>query len=278
MDSSRKVIYINFRFREMWKLPADIAATAEDDQLFQYALNQLMYPGVFYKKVNDLYASPRDERDTILLKDGRIFEILSCPIINEAMVNGILWTFRDITEKKLAEDMLFTMLKRKVTIDSLTGLFNRQYFETAIAKALAHIKRYGTDTSLIMLDVDHFKAVNDNYGHDVGDKVLVELAKRCKTILRESDILARWGGEEFFIILPETDARAAGEAAEKLRYRIMSEPFVQVGKVTISLGVTGILSTDSKDSLLKRIDDALYESKHLGRNRVVVKIPPSGNT
>ncbi len=143
----------------------------------------------------------------------------------------------------------------------------------AIAKALAYIKRYDTNISLVMLDIDHFKEVNDKYGHDVGDKVLVEFAKRSKAILRGVDILVRWGGEELITILPETDVNAAGEAAERLRQYIMSEPFFHVGKITVSLGVTGILLSDTKDSVLKRIDDALYESKRLGRNRVTTKFP-----
>lgn len=243
--------------------------TREDHRLIQFVLDQLEDPQDFSDKVNALYASPRYDRDTVMLKDGRIFERLTGPITNEGMVNGIIWTFRDITEKKLAEEKL----QRMATIDSLTGLFNRQYFETELTKTLSYMRRYGTDTSLIMLDVDHFKAVNDKYGHDVGDKVLVGLAQQSKTILREPDILARWGGEEFIFILPETGVKAAGEAAERLRHYIMSESFFQVGKITVSLGVTGILLTDTKDSLLKRVDDALYESKRLGRNRVAIKFP-----
>lgn len=268
VDNNRKVIYINSRFKDMWQLPADIILTTEDRRFVQYISDQLKHPQDFLSKVNALHAAPQHDWDTVMLKDGRIFERLACPMTNEGMVNGILWTFRDITEKKLAEEKL----QKMAIIDSLTGLFNRQCFEMELAKALAHIRRYSNNISLVMLDVDDFKAVNDTYGHDVGDKVLVELAKRSKAILREPDILARWGGEEFIIILPETDIRAAGEAAERLRHHIMSEPFFQVGKVTISLGVTGILFKDTKDSLLKRLDDALYESKRLGRNRVVVRI------
>jgi diguanylate cyclase (GGDEF)-like protein len=250
----------------MWKLPSDITDTREDELLVQYVLDQLKNPEAFYNKLNELYASARDDWDTIMLKDGRIFELLSCPIINEENVNGTFWSFRDVTEKKLAEEKL----QRMATIDSLTGLFNRQSFETELTQTLAHIRRYGRDASLIMFDVDHFKVINDNFGHAAGDQVLVELAERSKAVLREADFLVRWGGEEFIVILPETDARAAGEAAERLRRYMETEPFFPVGRMTISLGVTGILPTDTKDSLLKRLDDALYESKRLGRNRLVV--------
>jgi len=266
VDNNRRVVYTNSRFKEMWQLPGDIFATLKEEQRIQYILDQVQDPEAFYSKVNALYASPREDWDTIMLKDGRIFEFLSCPILNEGRVNGILWTFRDITEKKLAEDRL----QRMATTDSLTGLFNRQYFETELSQALAQVRRYGRDTSLIMFDLDHFKAVNDNHGHNVGDKVLVELAKRSRASLRDSDIPARWGGEEFIIILPETEEGAAGEVAERLRGHMEAEPFFHVGRVTISLGVTGILSADTKDSLLKRLDDALYEAKRLGRNRVAM--------
>lgn len=274
VDNNKNVVYINSRFKEMWKIPAAIFDTSKKDRLLQHILSQLQEPEAFYKKVKELYASPQEDRDTIMLKDGRIFELLSCPIFNENRLNGTLWTFRDITEKKLAEENL----QRMATTDSLTGLFNRQRFETELSQALAHIKRYRRDTSLIMFDLDHFKTINDNYGHNVGDEVLVELAKRSKSIVRESDILARWGGEEFIIILPETDAETAAEVAERLRQYMETEPYSQVGKVTISLGVTAILSTDTKDSLLKRLDTALYEAKRFGRNRVVADFPFSGHT
>jgi diguanylate cyclase (GGDEF)-like protein len=266
VDKNRKVIYINSRFQKMWKLPSDIIATREDERLIQYVLDQLKSPEAFYDKVNELYVSGWDDWDTIMLKDGRIFELLSCPIINEGSVNGTFWSFRDVTEKKLAEEKL----QKMATIDSLTGLFNRQSFETELTQTLAHIRRYGRHTSLVMFDVDHFKVIYDNYGHAAGDEVLKELAERSKAVLREADFLVRWGGEEFIVILPETDARAAGEATERLRRHMETEPFFSVGRITISLGVTGILPTDTKDSLLKRLDDALYESKRLGRNRLVV--------
>ena len=267
VDKNRKVIYTNSRFKEMWNLPADIDFTAKDEPPVQYVMDQLEDPESFLSKVNAFYASPQHDWDTVKLTDGRIFELVATPIINEGLINGILWTFRDITERKLAEENL----QRMASTDSLTGLFNRQYFETELSRSLALIKRYGTNISLVMLDIDHFKEVNDTYGHDVGDKVLVEFAKRSKNILRKPDILVRWGGEEFIIILPETDVTAAGEAAERLRQNIMSEPFFHVGKVTVSLGVTGILFSDTKDSLLRRLDHALYESKRLGRNRLTTK-------
>ena len=269
VDKNRKVIYINSRFKEMWNLPAESNFTAEDKHPVQHVMDKLEHPQEFLNKVNAFYASPQHDWDTVKLTDGKIFEWVVCPITNEGLVNGILWTFRDITEKKRAEEKL----QRLASTDSLTGLFNRQHCETELAKALAYIKRYGTNISLVMLDIDHFKEVNDKYGHDVGDNVLVEFGKRSKAILREPDILVRWGGEELIIILPETDVNAAGETAERLRQHIMSEPFFHVGKITVSLGVTGIILSDTKDSVLKRVDDALYESKRLGRNRVTTNFP-----
>ncbi|HKK09494.1 MAG TPA: diguanylate cyclase [Bacteroidales bacterium] len=269
VDKNRKVIYINSRFKEMWKLPAEFDFTAEDEHPVQYVMDQVENPQDFLNKINTFYVSPQHDWDTVKLKDGRIFERIACPITNEGLIDGILWTFRDITEKKLYEEKL----QKMASTDSLTGLFNRQHFETELSKALAYIKRYGTNISLVMIDIDHFKEVNDRYGHDVGDKVLVEFAKRCKAILREPDTPVRWGGEEFIIILPETDVNAAGEASEKLRQHIISEPFFDVGTVTVSLGVTGLLLSDNKNSLLKRLDDALYDSKRFGRNRVTTKFP-----
>ncbi|MFI9654234.1 GGDEF domain-containing protein [Guyparkeria sp. GHLCS8-2] len=121
-----------------------------------------------------------------------------------------------------------------------------------------------------MIDLDHFKRVNDTYGHDVGDRVLVELTKRLAGEMREPDFLARWGGEEFVALLPETGPSEAARVAERLRRRIEVEPFPDVGPLTISLGLTNFRSGDTSNTLLTRVDAALYEAKRTGRNRVVV--------
>ncbi len=153
------------------------------------------------------------------------------------------------------------------TTDQLTGLFNRRYIEQQANDAIAGCKRYGDGIALIMMDIDHFKTINDTYGHDAGDEVLVNIAALLKENIRETDIAGRWGGEEF-IILFRADAGGAVANAEKLRKNIMAGDHGRAGNVTASFGVTRYLEGDSIDSLVKRADQALYRSKESGRNRV----------
>ena len=172
--------------------------------------------------------------------------------------------FHDISEQKRLE----AELEHEASTDRLTGACNRLRFDTELESALARFHRYGTETALIMFDMDHFKWFNDTRGHDAGDRVLREVTERVANAIREPDTLARWGGEEFTLILPETDAEGARDLAERLRRAVGDEPVADAGHVTISLGVTRMGAGDDADSLLKRLDNALYRAKELGRNTV----------
>ncbi len=175
-------------------------------------------------------------------------------------------TNRDVTELKKAEEQL----KRLSTTDVLTGAYNRRMFMDLLARELKRTSRYGERFSLLMFDIDHFKEVNDQYGHDTGDRVLVKIVDLGKQTIRKSDVLARWGGEEFMVLLPETGHEMAHTLGERLRCRIAGYRFPGTGRLTVSVGVTGFNSGDTIDSLLKRVDEALYAAKRSGRNRVVV--------
>jgi diguanylate cyclase (GGDEF)-like protein len=131
-------------------------------------------------------------------------------------------------------------------------------------------KRYNHPLSLIMFDLDHFKQVNDTYGHAIGDYVLQTLTKIARVNLREIDILIRWGGEEFIIIAPDTDLKSATVLAERIRKAVEEFTFDQVGKITVSFGVTQFKKDDTEDTIIKKADDAMYEAKRNGRNRVEV--------
>ena len=172
--------------------------------------------------------------------------------------------FHDISEQKRLE----AELEHEASTDRLTGACNRLRFDTELESALARFHRYGTETALIMFDMDHFKWFNDTRGHDAGDRVLREITERVANAIREPDTLARWGGEEFTLILPETDTEGARDLAERLRRAVGDEPVADAGHVTISLGVTRMGAGDDADSLLKRLDNALYRAKELGRNTV----------
>ncbi|HEU0189308.1 MAG TPA: diguanylate cyclase [Gallionella sp.] len=176
---------------------------------------------------------------------------------------------RDISERKKLEDEL----KRQARIDLLTGLNNRRHFFELAEQELARAKRYGAPLQALMLDVDHFKLVNDTYGHHAGDLVLQKLSEVCVQTLRGIDILGRLGGEEFAILLPETKGEQALEVAERLRLAVAGAavPLEQGGSIhlTVSIGVASVAATDARiEDLLKRADTALYAAKNAGRNRV----------
>lgn len=174
--------------------------------------------------------------------------------------------FHDITDKKLIEKLS--------TIDSLTGVFNRKKFDESLTYHISTANRYLPALSLIMIDIDHFKKVNDNYGHLCGDQVLKELAKLVQTNIRQSDIFARWGGEEFVILLSHTNIEQATSLANKLCVAIASHTFPCVDKVTASFGVAQYIIGTAKNDLLSSCDKVLYESKHNGRNRVTAACYP----
>ena len=182
-----------------------------------------------------------------------------------------LTAIRDITDRKLIE----IELQHRAHIDYLTGVSNRGHFMEQAELELSRAVRYGSSLSLYMLDVDFFKKVNDSYGHKVGDLVLIKLAEVCRETLREVDIIGRLGGEEFAILLPETNQVKAAEVAERLREAIAKAKIpLESGlplNFTVSIGVTSLVSKDDNlDVLLNHADRALYEAKESGRNRVCV--------
>ncbi|MDF1615765.1 diguanylate cyclase [Desulfurivibrio dismutans] len=266
-DNHGRVTYANSHYKEMWHLPLEPPLKADVHHLATMIAGQIAEPESFFARAKALNSSLNEDTDKLNLNDGRVFEWFSCPVMDEAnMLEGRLWNFRDITTRKRAEESLFRM----ATTDHLTELYNRQYFEAELAQALSRTQRYSSKISLVMFDVDHFKAVNDTYGHDAGDRVLYELGRRATATLRGPDTLARWGGEEFVVIMPETIATEAGQMAERLRLKTAGKPFPGVGSITISLGVTSIHPSDNSNTVLKRLDNALYEAKRSGRNRVEV--------
>jgi two-component system, cell cycle response regulator len=159
--------------------------------------------------------------------------------------------------------------------DALTGLFNRRYMESHLSTLVEQAVSRGKPLTVMVIDIDYFKSINDTYGHDAGDDVLRDFALRIKRSIRGIDLACRYGGEEFVLVMPETDMAVAAMVAERLRRRIAAETFaIQQGSktvpVTISIGLSGLRDrTDTAASVLKRADQALYRAKRDGRNRVV---------
>jgi len=178
----------------------------------------------------------------------------------------VLLVNRQKVLKKHNEELL------QLTItDKLTQLYNRVKLDESLDEHIELYHRYRYGFSVILIDIDHFKMVNDTYGHLVGDRVLIKVADILKKHLRLTDILGRWGGEEFMIICPETDQKGAILLAESLRSIMENSYFEKIKKRTCSFGVSVFNSSDTVESIIKRVDDALYEAKRKGRNRVVFR-------
>ncbi|MGL4289307.1 MAG: diguanylate cyclase, partial [Phreatobacter sp.] len=160
--------------------------------------------------------------------------------------------------------------------DGLTGLHNRRYMESHLGTLVEQAAMRGKPLSVLILDIDFFKSVNDTYGHDAGDEVLREFAARVRKNVRGIDLACRLGGEEFVVIMPDTDAGVASIVAERIRARVAGEPFpIQKGAraidITVSIGMAQRRSNDDgADVVIKRADQALYRAKRDGRNRVVL--------
>jgi len=158
--------------------------------------------------------------------------------------------------------------------DPLTGLYNRRYMETHMGTLVDQAIARGKPLSVLIVDIDYFKSINDTHGHDAGDDVLQDFAIRLRKSIRGIDLACRYGGEEFVVVMPETDMAVATMVAERLRRRIASEPFpIQMGArtvdVTISIGIAALGPNDNAAAVIKRADQALYRAKRDGRNRVV---------
>jgi diguanylate cyclase (GGDEF)-like protein len=149
--------------------------------------------------------------------------------------------------------------------DVLIGLYNRRAGERFLSTLLAHAR---AEAALVLFDIDHFKRINDAHGHPVGDAVLIEVGQRVARQLGRDDIFARWGGEEFLVVLPGRPAREGPAVAERLRAAIAATPIAAVGTVTASFGVTGVRAGDTLSEVVQRADEALYRAKAAGRNRV----------
>lgn len=170
--------------------------------------------------------------------------------------------------------ILYQRVQELAITDSLTGIFSRRYYLERLNEEIARSKKFKYRFSFLMVDIDHFKTYNDRYGHLVGDVILREVSKTIKENMRQIDLVGRYGGEEFSIILTETDKEGAVFAAERIRQAIENKPiraYDEDLKVTVSIGIS-VFPSDSKDAtkLIEKADQALYQAKHTGRNRVCV--------
>ncbi len=215
----------------------------------------------------------RSEDEVFMRKDGGLFPVavVSTPLCEAGRITGSVTAFHDITERKrVATDLrlLNDILARQATTDPLTGLSNRLKFNDMLSAEVRRSIRFGTPLSLIMFDIDHFKQINDTAGHHAGDAVLRELTDLVSHSVRAHDLFARWGGEEFMIMVTNSGADNARRYAEKLRRMIESREFAGDRRLTCSFGVAELQRGENDDSFTRRVDQALYQAKARGRNRV----------
>ncbi len=219
-----------------------------------------------------LLTTRADKEDIVAALDSGAYDFLSKPVhsaeLRSRIAVGVRLVEADDKLREYAGEM-----ERLATTDSLTGLYNRRYFFEAAGKGLERARQNKTQLSLLLMDIDHFKKINDTYGHFAGDEALKALTACCKAILRDSDLFSRFGGEEFAVLLPGTDKDRAFNLAGHLR-RIIEELSIdfaaQSFNFTVSIGVASMEdSVESLEAILKRADDAMYQAKKNGRNQTV---------
>ncbi len=206
----------------------------------------------------------------VTCKDG---SVKICDVWYHSNAGNVFGIFHDVTFQKNAEKQLLEKnkeLKLLSSTDGLTGLLNRVTIESLLRDEIYRTGRYGnSDLAMIMFDLDHFKEINDSYGHQKGDEVLRMVSKLMGSLIRASDKAGRWGGEEFVITCPNTNLQGALIQADKLRQSIADAPIEGAGRVTASFGVVQFIEGETADSLISRADSLLYEAKDQGRNLVV---------
>lgn len=193
-------------------------------------------------------------------------------IVSAALV-AALYFFSSYQHQVQIAELNMEQLARLANTDALTGLANRRRISEVIESELLRYARYEHHFAIILLDIDHFKAINDRLGHDMGDEVLKALALRCSALFRDVDLIGRWGGEEFLVVMPETPYAQALQRAQVLCQQVAASPIFDNHVISISCGVAGVEAQESLGELFHRADTALYEAKRNGRNCAVGASP-----
>ena len=269
VDNGQRVESFNARFLEMWHIPPEAIGGLHAREITVLMARQLMAPDAFIEMARhfDADVGADAERCEVLdLNDGRILECYSRPRRIGEQIVGRVWSFRDITERRQAE----TRLAYMANYDSVTGLPNRHLLRERLDRAIKHEARSHRHLAIMFLDLDNFKSINDTLGHDVGDRVLQVVANRLLACLRESDTVARIGGDEFTVLVEDMTTMESIAALAQQIIDSLSLPFPLDGRemfCTVSVGIA-IYPDDSEslDGLMKSADSAMYRAKEQGRN------------
>lgn len=240
----------------------------------------LVVRGIYFDRIDKVIATKKEELSKKVKNDIRLL----CLIFLVAVAGALLVAYKFSNElqnifnryKQTQQEsfekleLLNQALEKQSQTDALTQIFNRGFFNQQLTRAISAAKRYKTPLSLVLFDIDHFKMINDTRGHLVGDKVLKELASLIQDNIRPSDFHARWGGEEFVILIPGVDKEKALEFSEKLRLLIEKFQFVHKQNITCSFGISSFMPPEDENTFLQRVDEALYQAKQGGRNKCIL--------
>jgi diguanylate cyclase (GGDEF)-like protein len=265
LDQELRAMFINRAFRRLWNLPDEVADRQppfvaliyHGRNTHAYAVPEERLDEYVAERVRRVRSGDLDPLD-IKMSNGEVMR-LECSVLP---AGGRMLTYTPVTD-----------LVQRASTDVLSGLFNRRYFLELADAEWSRFDRYERPLTLMILDIDLFKTINDRYGHDVGDRAIAHVAAMCRDRKRVSDVVARVGGEEFAMLLPETALDSAVLVADRLRKAIAETPFVVAGapiRLTVSIGVAEAgPGMDGVAALMKQADVALYDAKHSGRNRVM---------
>jgi diguanylate cyclase (GGDEF)-like protein len=275
------IVSHNRRFLEIMRIPdhrlcgvqPDTALGQNDELILNAAVDAVKDRDGFLARVRELYANPHmDDHCEIEMKDDRTLERHSTVLRgHDKQYLGRVWFFRDVTVQKQTEAALKELARR----DPLTGIANRRYFFELANQEFTRAKRHRTPLCIAEFDIDHFKWINDQYGHAAGDEVLKSLCSGSQRLIRETELFARIGGEEFAVLLPDTGIDGAKRLAERLRCAVADNKLLLNDSeinCTISIGVAALRSADTAvEDCLRRADGAMYRAKQNGRNRVEIE-------
>ena len=273
VDGRGSVVAHNQRFVEMWSMPEELLGEAGDGgPRLHFLAEQTADPEAFVARARAVFGEPEAEgTDLLELHDGRSIERTSRPQWLGGAVLGRVWSYRDVTHLKRVEAALRAseeQLRELASRDALTGLHNRRHLHQRLSEEIARARRTGRGFAVAMLDIDHFKRVNDEHGHQTGDEVLQALAADLRARLRQTDGVGRWGGEEFLLVLPETTRADALRLLEELRAHVARDR-APLPRFTVSVGVAEFPADGGELlPLVAAADTRLYEAKHAGRDRV----------
>lgn len=266
-DAEMRIEKVNRAFTEITGYQAD-DVIGRTPKLFKSGRHE----ATFYAELWDTLLATGHWQGEIWNRDkhGDIYPIwqsITAVRDEEGNIRNFVSVFHNITERKRIE----YELERQASLDHLTGIPNRRAFDVAMQQAIQQASQQDSAFSLIIFDIDRFKSINDTHGHDTGDAIIKQLTDTVKACLRNSDIVSRWGGEEFTILLQHTPLDGAATFAQRIRRAVEQTDF-QGLPVTISIGITQFHQGDSAKCLIARADEALYQAKRSGRNRVEVSM------